>query len=80
MNKWLSTKYAKEQSFFNTVSPGGVLNKHNNRFKKNYSNLVPINKMANPTQIYSVINFLISKDADYVVGENINVDGGFSAW
>jgi NAD(P)-dependent dehydrogenase (short-subunit alcohol dehydrogenase family) len=80
LNKWLSTKYAKEQSFFNTVSPGGVLNKHNNRFKKNYCNLVPINKMANPTQIYSVINFLISKDADYVVGENINVDGGFSAW
>mgnify|MGYP003948968639 FL=1 len=80
LNKWLSTKYAVEQSFFNTISPGGVLNKHNSRFKKNYSNLVPINKMANPSQIYSVVNFLLSRDSDYVVGENINVDGGFSAW
>jgi NAD(P)-dependent dehydrogenase (short-subunit alcohol dehydrogenase family) len=80
LNKWLSTKYAIEQSFFNTISPGGVFNKHNSRFKKNYSNLVPINKMANPSQIYSVVNFLISRDSDYVVGENINVDGGFSAW
>tara|TARA_B100000886_G_C20415456_1_gene489080 strand:- start:569 stop:1318 length:750 start_codon:yes stop_codon:yes gene_type:complete len=80
LNKWLATKYAKEKSYFNTISPGGVYNKHNLRFKKNYSNLVPINKMANPSQIYSVLNFLISKDANYIVGENINVDGGFSAW
>ena len=36
--------------------------------------------MAKENQIFSAINFLISKDADYVVGQNIYVDGGFTAW
>ena len=36
--------------------------------------------MATQEQIFSVINFLISKNADYVVGQDIFVDGGFSAW
>ena len=36
--------------------------------------------MANPNQIFSAIEFLISKDANYVVGQNIYVDGGFTTW
>ena len=36
--------------------------------------------MATQKQIFSAIEFLISKNADYVVGQDIFVDGGFSAW
>ena len=45
-----------------------------------YIKLIPKNKMATQKQIYSAIKFLISKDSDYVVGQNLYVDGGFSSW
>ena len=80
MTKWLATKYAFENTNFNTVSPAGVFNNQNKKFLKKYSELVPKKKMATQKQVYSAIDFLISKDADYVVGQDIFVDGGFSAW
>lgn len=80
MTKWLATKYAIENTNFNTISPAGVFNYQNKKFIKKYSELIPKKKMATQKQVYSAIEFLISKDADYVVGQDIFVDGGFSAW
>jgi NAD(P)-dependent dehydrogenase (short-subunit alcohol dehydrogenase family) len=80
MTRWLATKYAIENTNFNTVSPAGVFNNQNKRFLKKYSELIPKKKMATEEQVYSAIKFLISKNADYVVGQDIFVDGGFSAW
>ena len=42
--------------------------------------MIPKKKMAKEKQIYSAIEFLLSKNSDYVIGQNIFVDGGFSAW
>ncbi|MDB3987474.1 SDR family oxidoreductase [Candidatus Pelagibacter sp.] len=80
MTKWLATKYAIENTNFNTISPSGVFNNQNKKFLKKYSELIPKKKMATQEQVFSVIKFLISKNADYVVGQDIFVDGGFSAW
>jgi NAD(P)-dependent dehydrogenase (short-subunit alcohol dehydrogenase family) len=80
MTKWLATKYAIENTNFNSVSPAGVFNHQNKNFIKKYSELVPKKKMATQEQIFSAIKFLISKESDYMVGQNIFVDGGFSAW
>lgn len=80
MTKWLATKYAIENTNFNSVSPAGVFNHQNKNFIKKYSELVPKKKMATQEQIFSAIKFLISKESDYVIGQNIFVDGGFSAW
>tara|TARA_B110001454_G_scaffold153217_1_gene142544 strand:+ start:73 stop:180 length:108 start_codon:yes stop_codon:yes gene_type:complete len=35
--------------------------------------------MATQEQIFEATKFLISKNSDYVVGQDIFVDGGFSA-
>ena len=80
MTNWLATKYASENTNFNIISPAGVINKQNKNFVKKYSELIPKKKMASPNQIFSAIKFLISKDSDYVVGQNIYVDGGFTSW
>ncbi len=80
MTRWLASKYAAEKTSFNMISPAGVYNNHNQKFLKNYTDMIPKRKMAKENQIFSAINFLISKDSDYVVGQNIYVDGGFTAW
>jgi 3-oxoacyl-[acyl-carrier protein] reductase len=80
MTRWLATKFATEKTSFNMISPAGVFNKHNKKFLKDYISLIPQKKMASEKQIFAAIEFLISKNADYVIGQNIFVDGGFSAW
>ena len=80
MTRWLATRYAKENTFFNVITPAGVYNDHNKKFLKDYIKMIPSNKMAKEKQIFSAIKFLIDKDSDYVVGQNIYVDGGFSIW
>ena len=62
------------------ISPTGVFNNHDKRFLKGYTKMIPKKKMASEDQIFSAIEFLISQNADYVVGQNIFVDGGFTAW
>ena len=80
LTKWLASKYAKEKTNFNVLSPAGVFNNQSRTFIKKYKKLIPKNKMANESQIYSAIQFLISKNSDYIVGQNIYVDGGFTSW
>jgi NAD(P)-dependent dehydrogenase (short-subunit alcohol dehydrogenase family) len=74
----LASYYGKYQIRINCVSPGGVLNKQDNKFIKKYSNLVPLKRMANSSEISEVINFLISEKSSYITGQNIIVDGGYS--
>ena len=79
MNKWLSKKFAQQNIRSNILSPAGVYNNHNARFIKNYLRNIPVKKMANQTDIYGLLKFLISDNSNYINGENIHVDGGYSA-
>jgi 3-oxoacyl-[acyl-carrier protein] reductase len=38
---------------------------------------VPLNRLARPEEIASVVVFLASKQASYVTGNTIQVDGGY---
>ena len=49
------------------------------RFKSNYRKKVPVDRMANVTEIADVILLLISDKSTYV-NENIFVDGGLTKW
>ena len=62
------------------ISPAGVYNKQNKEFLKDYSKLLPIKRMASPKEVYGLLKFLISDDSNYVNGQNLFVDGGFTAW
>jgi len=79
MNKWLSKKFAQQNIRSNILSPAGVYNNHNARFIKNYLRNIPVKKMANQADIYGLLKFLISDNSNYINGENIHVDGGYSA-
>jgi len=38
---------------------------------------IPLNRLARPEEIASVVVFLASKQASYVTGVTIQVDGGY---
>ena len=64
----------------NCISPGGILNHQNDKFVKKYSHKVPTKRMGNEKDLLSTLEFLISDDSSYVTGQNVVVDGGFTAW
>ena len=51
LTKWLATKYATENTNFNTISPAGVLNNQKNIYK-NYSELIPKKKWPNLNKFF----------------------------
>lgn len=68
----------------NSISPGGFTGperQHHPAFVAAYSDRTPLGHMGRDGQdLKGVILFLASPASDYVTGQNIVVDGGFSIW
>ncbi len=77
---WLAGYWADRQATVNTLSPGGVFNRHSDEFRRRVSALTMAGRMAEPDDIANVMLFLASEAAGYMTGQIVNVDGGFSAW
>ena len=63
----------------NSISPGAIMWAEADMKKinkqKNILSKIPLNKTGSPDDIAKAILFLI-KDANYITGQNINIDGG----
>jgi NAD(P)-dependent dehydrogenase (short-subunit alcohol dehydrogenase family) len=64
----------------NAVSPGGVLRGHTEPFLSRYERRTPLGRMATEEDMIGAIVFLASDLSAYVSGQNILVDGGWTAW
>ena len=80
MTKYFAVHAAPLGVRVNCVSPGGVFNNQGEGFVQNYAQRTPFNRMAKDQEICGAVIFLASGDADYISGQNIVVDGGFTAW
>ncbi len=41
--------------------------------------LVPLGRICEATEVAALIHFLVARDCDFINGQSINIDGGFSA-
>ena len=64
----------------NCISPGGIYNDQNKKLIKNYVKKVPLKRMGNKREIINCILFLSSEKSSYINGQNIIIDGGYTAW
>jgi 3-oxoacyl-[acyl-carrier protein] reductase len=80
MTKYFAVHAAPLGVRVNCVSPGGVFNHQGYDFVDKYSQRTPMNRMAREEDICGAVIFLATQDASYVSGQNIIVDGGFTAW
>ena len=80
--KWVAAKYGKWNIRCNAVSPGGLADsqKGGPEFEKVYSSKIPLGRMVNSTEVAELVNFLISDKSKYITGQNILIDGGWTAW
>jgi NAD(P)-dependent dehydrogenase (short-subunit alcohol dehydrogenase family) len=77
--RYLATTLAP-QIRVNAVTPGGVWREQPQSFVDQYVSRTPLARMATEEDLKGAIAFLASDLSTYVTGQNIVVDGGWTAW
>ena len=85
LSKTLAVDYAKLNIRVNSVSPGYFKTKmteasyNDKRLKKIRENNTILGRYGDPQELMGVFEFLSSKKASYITGQNIVVDGGWTS-
>lgn len=79
LTRWLSASLAPGIRV-NAVSPGGVERGQPESFQAAYRARTPMGRMGTEADMAGAAAFLLSDQAAYVTGQNIVVDGGWTAW
>ena len=78
-SKYLASYYGKNNIRVNCVSPGGIFDHQPIEFVRNYESKVPMKRMGKPDDISPAVSFLLSDDSTYITGQNLIIDGGWTA-
>lgn len=76
--RWLSTTLAPEIRA-NAISPGGIFRDQPANFAERYAERTPVGRMACEDDFRGALAYLSSDLSKYVTGQNVIVDGGWSA-
>ena len=82
MTKALSKEVGLSGITVNSVSPGVILTDMTSHFDEETMNSLkdetPLNRIGTPEDIAGAVSFLCSKDADFITGQNLSVNGGMN--
>jgi NAD(P)-dependent dehydrogenase (short-subunit alcohol dehydrogenase family) len=78
-SRYLASYYGQYGIRVNCVSPGGIFDQQNVLFVKQYEKKVPMRRMGLPEDIAPSISFLLSDESKYITGQNLIIDGGWTA-
>lgn len=79
LTRYMAVLWGKYNVRVNTISPGGVFNNQDKVFVKKFTSRVPLGRMAYADDLAGPLVFLASDASSYITGENIKIDGGFTA-
>lgn len=77
--RYLASYYGCKGIRVNCISPGGIFDHQNPLFVSRYEERVPLGRMGTPDDIAPAVSFILSDEAKYITGQNLIVDGGWTA-
>ncbi len=80
LTKYLATYLAKKNIRVNSLSPAGVYNNQSDEFVSKFSNLIPMDRMADQDEYKGAVVFMCSDASSFMTGHNLVVDGGRTIW
>lgn len=84
LTRHLAVYWAKDNIRVNAISPGPFppprVNDANPGFVEKLSEKSPMGRMGRPEEVKGAVVFLASAASSYITGQNIIVDGGWTAW
>lgn len=79
ITKYLAKYYSKKNLKINCLSPGGIIdNSQKKKFISNYKKECNSKGLLDPKDVVNAINFLLSEKSNFISGQNIVVDDGYS--
>jgi NAD(P)-dependent dehydrogenase (short-subunit alcohol dehydrogenase family) len=80
MTKYIATYFGPYNIRANVISPGGIYDNQAPSFVEKYSQKTPLRRMGKSHEIVGAVIYLASDSSSFVTGQNIMVDGGWTAW
>lgn len=77
--RYLASYFGKYNVRVNCVCPGGIWDHQRDEFVKAYTHRCPMKRMGHPDDIAPLCLFLVSDGANYINGQIIAADGGWTA-
>jgi NAD(P)-dependent dehydrogenase (short-subunit alcohol dehydrogenase family) len=81
--RYIACHYGRKGIRANSISPGPFPNKNvqeNKQFIENLSKKTALGRIGQPSELQGSIVFLASNASSFITGQNICVDGGWTAW
>jgi NAD(P)-dependent dehydrogenase (short-subunit alcohol dehydrogenase family) len=79
LSRYLAVHWAPAGVRVNVLSPGGVLGGQDPTFLEKFCDRVPMGRMAAPEDLKGPLLFLAGDQSRYITGQELVVDGGFTA-
>lgn len=84
LSQQLAQEWAADGVRVNSISPGMIHISATDRLYQHpevttkREEVIPLHQIGQPAHIAGVVAFLLSEGADYVTGQNVLADGGFT--
>ena len=79
LSRWLATTLAPDVRV-NTLTSGGIQRGQSPEFVRRYAEKTPLKRLGREEDLKGAIAYLTSDLSNYVTGQNLIIDGGWTVW